>query len=244
MPDPITDHGGGGRDLTGSVAVVTGASRGIGASVARMLSARGVRLGLVSRTGDDLGLPDALGHACDVRDAAALTRAVDATAERFGGIDTLVVNAGVGSYGDFLDIPVGEAEEMIDVNVRGALNAVRAALPHILRREAGDVVMVASEAGRRGFPGETVYCATKFAQVGFMRALDHEMRPRGVRCTNLCPGGVATDFAMGRGRGPGDTEGMMSADEVADLVVYALTRPRGMRLLEVALRPMMEAGWG
>ena len=110
--------------------------------------------------------------------------------------------------------------------------------------DAADVVMVASEAGRRGFPGEAVYCASKFAQVGFMRALDGELREKGVRCTNLCPGGVATDFAMGRGRKPGDTDGMMTAEEVADLAMYVMTRPRGMRILECALRPMIEVSWG
>jgi NADP-dependent 3-hydroxy acid dehydrogenase YdfG len=233
-----------GVGLDGRVAVVTGASRGIGAAAAHALAARGVRLGLLSRTGTDLGLPGALGHACDVRDREAVRAAVEATVTAHGRLDVLVVNAGVGTYGTFLDLPEAHVEEMVDVNVKGALYAVRAALPHLLRSDAADVVMVASEAGRRGFPGETVYCATKFAQVGLMRALDGELRERGVRCTTLCPGGVETDFAMGRGRRPGDTEGMISAEEIADLAVYALTRPRGTRILEVALRPMIEASWG
>ena len=88
---------------------------------------------------------------------------------------------------------------MIDVNVKGTLYAVRAALPHLLESGEADIVTLASEAGRRGLPLEAVYCASKFAQVGFTRALDHELREHGVRCTNVCPGGVATDFAMGRG---------------------------------------------
>lgn len=232
------------ESLSGRTAVVTGASRGIGAAVARRLAAEGVRVGLLSRSGDALGLDGALGIACDVRDAPAVDAAVAAVADRFGGVDVLVVNAGVGTYGPFLDLPRDDLEEMVDVNVKGALYAVRAALPHLLRSPAADVVMVASEAGRRGFPGEAVYCATKFAQVGFMRAMDGELRERGVRCTTLCPGGVATDFAMGRGRTEGSTEGMMTADEIADLAVYAVTRRRGMRMLECALRPMIEASWG
>ncbi|MCC6830721.1 MAG: SDR family NAD(P)-dependent oxidoreductase [Thermoleophilia bacterium] len=231
-------------DLNGRAALVTGASRGIGAALARMLHAAGAGVGLISRSGDDLGLDGALGVACDVRDAAAVDAATAKVAERFGGIDILVVNAGVGTYGPFTDLPPDDLEEIIDVNVKGALYAVRAALPHLLRSDAADVVMVASEAGRRGFPGEAVYCASKFAQVGFMRALDGELREKGVRCTNLCPGGVATDFAMGRGRGPGDTDGMMTAEEIADLAMYVITRPRGMRILECALRPMIEASWG
>jgi len=231
-------------DLNGRAALVTGASRGIGAALARMLHAAGAGVGLISRSGDDLGLDGALGVACDVRDAAAVDAATAKVAERFGSIDILVVNAGVGTYGPFTDLPPDDLEEIIDVNVKGALYAVRAALPHLLRSDAADVVMVASEAGRRGFPGEAVYCASKFAQVGFMRALDGELREKGVRCTNLCPGGVATDFAMGRGRGPGDTDGMMTAEEIADLAMYVITRPRGMRILECALRPMIEASWG
>lgn len=231
-------------DLTGRVALVTGASRGIGAALARMLHTAGAGVALLSRSGDDLGLDGALGVACDVRDATAVDAATAAVVERFGRLDILVVNAGVGTYGPFLDFPADDLEEIIDVNVKGALYAVRAALPHLLRSDAADVVMVASEAGRRGFPGEAVYCASKFAQVGFMRALDGELREKGVRCTNLCPGGVATDFAMGRGRKPGDTDGMMTAEEVADLAMYVMTRPRGMRILECALRPMIEASWG
>ncbi|MFN8122777.1 MAG: SDR family oxidoreductase [Thermoleophilia bacterium] len=231
-------------DLTGRAALVTGASRGIGAALARMLHAAGAGVGLISRSGDDLGLDGALGVACDVRDAAAVDAATAQVAERFGRLDILVVNAGVATYGPFTELPADDLEEIIDVNVKGALYAVRAALPHLLRSDAADVVMVASEAGRRGFPGEAVYCASKFAQVGFMRALDGELREKGVRCTNLCPGGVATDFAMGRGRGPGDTDGMMTAEEIADLAMYVITRPRGMRILECVLRPMIEASWG
>lgn len=188
--------------LEGRVALVTGASRGIGAAIARALAAQGVQLGLASRSGDDLGIPGAVARPADVRDLAALEAIAKETAERFGRLDILVVNAGVGSYGAFLDLPLEELEEIVDVNVKGALYAVRAALPHLLNSDAGDIVTVASEAGRRGLPYEAAYCASKFAQVGLTAALDHELREHGIRCTNVCPGGVATDFAMGRGRTP------------------------------------------
>ncbi|HEX5826892.1 MAG TPA: SDR family NAD(P)-dependent oxidoreductase [Candidatus Limnocylindrales bacterium] len=232
--------------LEGRVAMVTGASRGIGAATARALSASGVRLGLGSRSGSDLGIEGALGMACDVRDPAALERLAAATADRFGGIDILVVNAGVGAYGSFLDLPADQLEEMIDVNVKGAIYAARAALPYLLRSDAADLVTIASEAGRRGLPNEAVYCASKFAQVGLTRALDHELRERGVRCTNVCPGGVATDFAMGRGRTPDmpALAGMMRAEDIAEVVLFVLTRPRGHRILELAMRPVTETSWG
>jgi NADP-dependent 3-hydroxy acid dehydrogenase YdfG len=232
--------------LAGKVALVTGASRGIGAAVARELDAQGVRLGLASRSGDDLGIEGAVAQPCDVRKPGDLEDIAAATADAHGGIDILVANAGVGAYGPFLDLPPEHLEEMIDVNVKGTLYAVRAVLPHLLRSEAADVVTLASEAGRRGLPLEAVYCASKFAQVGFTRALDHELHEQGVRCTNVCPGGVATDFAMGRGRTEDMPElaGMMTSEDVVAVVVFVLTRPRNHRILETAFRPMTEPSWG
>ncbi|MHB8469840.1 MAG: SDR family oxidoreductase [Gaiellaceae bacterium] len=231
--------------LEGKTAVITGASGGIGAAVARMLHARGVNLGLASRRGAALGLAGAVAQKCDVRDLDALTRLCDATAERFGGIDIVVANAGVGAYGPFLDLSREHLDEMLDVNLKGTVYAIRAALPHMLGRE-GDVITLASEAGRRGLPYEAVYCASKFGQVGLTRALDHELREHGIRCTNICPGGVATDFALedGRGRTPDALPGMMTAADVAEVVVFVLERPRHLRILETALRPVTEASWG
>ena len=229
--------------LEGKAALVTGASRGVGRAVAQALSAEGVGVGLASRTGDDLGLDGAVARPCDVRNAADLERIVADTVERFGRLDILVANAGVGAYGPFLDLPPDHLDEMIDVNVKGTIYAVRAALPHLLESGEADLVTIASVAGLRGLPLEAVYCASKFAQVGFTSALDHELRERGVRCTNICPGGVATDFAMGRGRTPEMPElaGMMSPEDVAEVVLFALTRPRAHRVLETVFRPMTEA---
>lgn len=230
--------------LADRVALITGGSRGIGAALARTMVAEGAKVGLLSRSGDDLDLSGALGIACDVRNPEDVQRAVDATVERFGRLDIVIANAGVGSYGPFLNLSLDDIEEMIDVNLKGTLYAARAALPHLLQSDAADFVALASEAGRRGLPHETVYCASKFGQVGFTRALDHELRTRGVRCTNVCPGGVATGFAYGKGRAPEDEIGMMSAQDVADLVMFVITRPRGMRILETAMRPMTEESWG
>jgi NAD(P)-dependent dehydrogenase (short-subunit alcohol dehydrogenase family) len=233
-------------NLEGRVALITGAGRGIGAATAHALAAQGVRLALASRRGEDPGVVGALVRACDVRDLDSVSQMVDATIERFGQLDILVGNAGVGAYGPFLELPLEHLEEMIEVNVKGLIFSVRAALPHLLRSDAADIVTIASEAGRRGLPNEAVYCSSKFAQVGFTRALDHELREQGVRCTNICPGGVATDFAMGRGRTPDmpALTGMMRPEDVAELVVFALTRPRTHRILEVALRPVAETSWG
>ena len=190
--------------LSGKVAFITGASAGIGAAVARSLSAEGVKLGLASRRGADLGLPEAAGLTCDVRELAQVEAAVDETVDRFGGIDIVVANAGVGSYHPFGEEALEHIEEMIDVNLKGTIYAIRATLPHLKRSQAADVITLASEAGRRGIPGEAVYCASKFGQVGLM----------------------------------------MTAEDVAEVVLFVLTRPRGMRILETAFRPMKEASWG
>ena len=234
------------QSLDGRVALVTGASRGIGAAVARALDSAGVRLALASRSGDDLGIDGAIARPADVRDPAALRAIADEAAQHFGRLDILIVNAGVGAYGPILDLADDHLEEMIDVNVKGAIYAVRAALPHLMRSDVGELVTIASEAGRRGLPNEAVYCASKFAQVGLTRALDHELREHGIRCTNVCPGGVATDFAMGRGRTPDmpALAGMMQPEDVAETVMFVLTRPRTHRILEVALRPVTEQSWG
>lgn len=232
--------------LQDRIAFVTGASRGIGAAVARRLHAVGARVALASRGGDDLGLEGALGVACDVTDRDAVEAAVAATAERFGGLDIAICNAGVGAYGDFADLPWDRVQAMIDVNLMGTLHTARAAIPRLRARGGGDLLAVASVAGLRAFPGESVYNASKFGQVGFIRSLDHELRDHGIRCTNICPGGVATDFAMGDGREPGmpELEGMMTADEVADVVVFALERPRSVRILTASFRPAGEGSWG
>jgi NAD(P)-dependent dehydrogenase (short-subunit alcohol dehydrogenase family) len=232
--------------INGRAALVTGASRGIGAAVARSLANSGAHLALASRSGDDLGIDGAVASRCDVRDADAVGSLAAAAAECFGGLDIVVANAGVGAYGDFLGLDAEVADEIIDVNVKGLLNTIRATLPFLLSSDAADLVVIASIAGQRGPAGEAVYAASKFAQVGFMRSLDHELWAKGVRCSTLCPGGVATDFAMGRGRSPDDPDlpTMMRPEEVAESVLHALSRPRTHRVLESSLLPMSEDSLG
>jgi NADP-dependent 3-hydroxy acid dehydrogenase YdfG len=230
--------------LEGKAAFVTGASGGIGAAVSRKLAEQGVKVGMASRRGDGLGV--GLGLECDVRDRAQVEAAVARTVDEFGRLDICVANAGTGSYHPFLETPVEHIEEMVELNLLGTIWTIRACLPHLFESGEGDVVTLASEAGRRGLPGEAVYCASKFGQVGLTRALDHELRERGVRATNVCPGGVATDFALAEGYGrPRDVlGGMMGADDVAEVVMFVISRPRNHRILETAFRPMTEMSWG
>ena len=233
-------------ELGGKVALVTGASGGIGAAVARRLHGAGAAVGLISRRGDDLGLEGALGLSCDVRDRMAVCAAADAIVERFGRLDIVVANAGVGAYGPFLELDPDRLEAMIDVNLKGTLYIAASTLPHLIAAGEGDFVSLASVAGLRAFPGEAVYNASKYGQLGFTRALDHELRERGVRASCICPGGVKTDFAIGTGREEGDPEleGLLTPDEVAEVVLFTVTRPRRMRILTTSFRPMTEASWG
>jgi len=198
-----------------------------------------------SRSGDDLGLDGTLGLTCDVRDPAQVDAAVAAAVGEFGGLDAVVANAGVGAYGPFLELDPEHVEDMIDVNLKGTLYTARATLPHLIESK-GDFLSMASVAGLRGFPGETVYNASKFGQLGFTRSLDHELREKGVRVTNLCPGGIATDFAIGTGRTEDmpELEGMMSPEEVADVAWFVVSRPKGLRMMTVSFRPMNEGSWG
>jgi 3-oxoacyl-[acyl-carrier protein] reductase len=224
------------------VALITGASSGIGSATARTLASQGIRVVLASRRADDLGIEGALARSCDVRDPDALHRIVEEAVDRFGGLDVVVANAGVGAYGRFLELDPEHIEEMIDVNVKGLIHTVRATLPLLLESDAADLVVVASIAGQRAPEGETVYAASKFAQVGFMRSLDHELHTAGVRCSILAPGGVHTSFAMGRGRTPDDPDlaDMMRPQEVADAVLHSITRPRTHRILEATILPMAD----
>ena len=233
-------------ELEGKVALITGASGGIGAAVARKLHDAGASVGLLSRRGDDLGLERVLGVECDVRDRAAVDEATTAVVDHFGRLDIVIANAGVGAYGPFLELDPDRVEEMIDVNLKGTLYTAAATLPHLIESGEGDFLSLASVAGLRAFPGESVYNASKFGQLGFTRSLDHELRERGVRATCICPGGVNTNFAIGSGRTEGDPEleGMLTADEVAEVVLFTVTRPRDMRILTTSFRPMVEGSWG
>jgi NADP-dependent 3-hydroxy acid dehydrogenase YdfG len=228
--------------MNGRRCLVTGASRGVGAAVARAFFAAGASVALLSRTGCGLGV----GHGvrCDVADRASVFAAVEESVGVLGGLDCVVANAGVGMYGPFLELAPEDLETMIDVNLKGTAYTAAACLPHLVSAGGGDFVSLASVAGLRAFPGEAIYNASKFGQVGFTRALDHEMRAHGVRCTNVAPGGIATDFAMGTGREPESTEGMMSPEDVAEMVVFCVTRPPGVRILTMSSRPMNEGSWG
>ncbi len=236
------------NDLKGKVAAITGATAGIGAATARALVEEGASVILGGRRRERLDQfvaeagDAAVGVEMDVRDPQGSRRMVEVALDRFGRLDALVANAGIGAYGGIMDLTDEKLSEMMDTNVAGTVWPIRAAVPHFLEVGGGDIVIVASVAGLRGAGDEAVYAATKFAQVGLAGGLDRELREKNIRVSTICPGGVATEFAMGAGRTP-DMPGlaeMMRAENIAAAVVTVLKQPASMRTLVWSMRSIHE----
>ena len=236
------------RDISGLTVAITGASAGIGEATARAVVAEGASVVLGARRVDRLeALASELGSNAaiiemDVREPADSQRLVQEAYSRFGRLDALVANAGIGAYGGIMDLTDEKLKVMMDTNVAGTVWPIRAAVPGLVEQGAGDIVIVASVAGIRGNGDEAVYAATKFAQVGLAGGLDRELRESGVRVSTICPGGTATEFAMGAGRTPNmpGLADMMSAENVAEAVITVLQQPTSMRTLIWSMRSIQE----
>jgi 3-oxoacyl-[acyl-carrier protein] reductase len=178
----------------------------------------------------------------DVRAPEDSGRLIGEAVETFGRLDALIANAGIGAYGGIMDLSDDQLRDMIDTNVAGTVWPIRAAVPQFLDAGGGDIVIVASVAGLRGAADEAVYAATKFAQVGLAGALDRELREKGIRVATICPGGTATEFAMGTGRTPDmpGLEEMMRPEDVAAAIVTVLEQPATMRSLIWSMRSIHE----
>jgi short-subunit dehydrogenase len=189
----------------GATAVITGASRGIGRVVAAEAVARGARVGLVARSGDELAaLRDRLGGPAvvsiaiaDLTEREQLERAIAALDGELDGIDVLVNNAGIGSWGPFVEMPEGDLDRVVALNLVAAMRLTRLVLPGMIRRRRGHIVNIGSVAGRLGAPFEAVYSASKFGLTGFTEALAVELRPFGIGASMVNPGPVATGFTNG-----------------------------------------------
>jgi NADP-dependent 3-hydroxy acid dehydrogenase YdfG len=239
------------QPLKGQVALITGVTAGIGAAVANAFLDAGADLVAVARRDDRLQAltkrAEELGRRCwvvtgDVREESTAQNAVNAAVRNFGQLDILVNNAGVGIYKHIEDYSADDYDTMMDTNMRGTFLFTRYAVPVMLQQAAGTIVNVSSMAGVMGFPNETVYCASKFAQVGFTQALDRELRPKGIKVGVVCPGGVKTEFAIGTGRteeGVAESH-MLEAEDVVRSVMLMVTQPPHSRIIEIRMRPMVE----
>jgi 3-oxoacyl-[acyl-carrier protein] reductase len=226
------------RPLTDTVVAITGASAGIGQAAARLLVEEGAKVAVGARRRErlegleeELGADNVLPVVMDVRSPDDNRRLVAETVERFGRLDTIVPNAGIGMYGGILDNEDDALAEMMETNFAGTVWSVRAAVPVFRQAGGGDVVIVSSVAGLRGGSDEAVYAGTKFAQVGLAGSLDRELREDGIRVTAICPAGVHTEFAMGTGRTEDDPElaTYLRPEDVAYAIVGVLRQPRRVR---------------
>jgi NADP-dependent 3-hydroxy acid dehydrogenase YdfG len=241
--------------LVGKVAIVTGASSGIGAATARALAQHGAAVTLLARRADRIeelreeltGIgAQALSALADVTARPAVEAAVEATVEAFGGLDILVNNAGVMLLSNLAEGRVDDWDRMIDVNIKGVLYGVAAALPHMIEQGSGHIVNVGSVAGRRPIATGTVYAATKFALRAISAGIHLELSAqRGIRVTDIQPGAVSTELAdhiqdpVAREtfRARWVDRRMLTSDDIAEAILYAVSTPSRVNVNEILVRP-------
>jgi len=241
--------------LRGQKAVITGAGKGIGRATALAFARAGAHVVLAARTQSDLQAVaaeiDALSCGtraivvpCDVAREEDVRRLADTAQATLGDIDILVNNVGVGKNGTIETLSTADYDWMMATNMRSTWLCTKAFVPAMLARRNGAVIFVSSVAGLAGLPNEPIYCATKFAQVGFAQSLDYECFPRNVRVSVIAPGGTDTPFGFYNGtRTPGDPRlaGFHAPEDVADAVVFAAAQPPRSRVFMVWMRPMNES---
>jgi 3-oxoacyl-[acyl-carrier protein] reductase len=238
--------------LQNQVAIITGASAGIGQATAWALVREGAKLVLTARRKERLEQlaaeakklgGEAICVVGDAREESTARQTAEQAQKALGRIDILINNAGMGNYKNLVDTSAEEYDEMIDSNVRSTFLFARHVVPVMIEQHSGLILMISSMAGVYGFAGEATYCATKFAQVGFAQGLDKELRPHGIKVGTINPGGVKTEFAIGKGRteqGVAESK-MLEAEDVAQAVLFACTQPAGSRIIQIQMRTMAES---
>jgi NAD(P)-dependent dehydrogenase (short-subunit alcohol dehydrogenase family) len=235
------------EDLSGRVALITGAAGGIGAATARALAARGARLVLTDRSEDGLGalaadLPDAVTTVGDVSSEADMAAFAALAVERFGTIDILVTTAAIlrGREGmrTLADTSFEEWKRLIDVNLTGTFLANRAVLPAMLAQKRGDIVNLSSVSGRQGRAFDGPYSASKAGIIGLSESLAEEVHREGVRVQTLLPDAVDTGLWSQSGGTALKPRNMLTPDRVAALICYLLALPRDTYLLNSVVAPM------
>ncbi len=219
------------ESLEGKVALVTGAGKGIGRAIAIALANEGVHVGLLARTEKDLNevaaeLKSAGGTTCvvtaDVSKITEVNAAVESVQRVLGPVDILINNAGVASFGKFMDLEPTVWEDMIRINVFGVYYATRAVLPQMIERKTGDIINISSTAGRAGSAVTSAYSASKFAVFGLSESLMHEVRKHNIRVTAMAPSTVVTELAQSANLITGDPSRVMHPEDFAELIVAQL----------------------
>jgi NADP-dependent 3-hydroxy acid dehydrogenase YdfG len=235
--------------LADKTALVTGASAGIGWATAIALARQGANLVVTARREERLrklcAEIETLGgravfYAGDAAEEATARQSIALAIATFGHLDIVINNAGAGNYKDLIDTSVEEYDSLMDANMKSGFLFSRYAAPLLIEQKSGTILFISSVAGLQGVAGEAVYCASKFAQVGFAQSLDAELRKHGIKVGTICPGGVKSEFGLGRGRTEEYIRNshMMEPQEVAEAIVFACLQPPNVRIPQMTVRHM------
>jgi len=229
--------------LAGKVALITGASRGIGFAIARRLGRMGARVAICGRDQArldqsasslrDEGI-ETLAVQADVASGDQISALVQKTHQKFGPIDILVNNAGIGLFGPFHEFGENDWNRVMDTNLKSVFLACRAVAPEMIRRQTGHIINISSLAGKSAFASGAIYCASKWGVLGLTGCMAEDLRGYGIRVSAICPGSVATDFA---GHGGKDASKLLQPDDVAHAVAALVMQAPGSFISEVHIRP-------
>lgn len=234
--------------LKDQIAIVTGASRGIGKEIAIKLAEQGMKITLVgsslqvSETANELkkiGFPNVLPVQADVSKEEDMKNVVQKTIEAFGSVDLLINNAGVGFFKLTEEVTIEEWKKVFEVNVQGVFLATKAVLPHMKERKSGTIITISSDVGRYTIPNGSAYTATKYAVQGFSGSVAQEVRKYGIRVGTINPGMVDTYFADST-QGLPEKQDWLKVEDIANAVVYMASAPKYMLIDEIVLHPLIQ----
>ncbi len=232
------------KPLDGKVALITGASRGIGFAIARSLAAMGVKIGLCAPATQKNSRPSraeferhgssVLAVPADLTRASDIAPLVQKTEQALGPIDILVNNAGIGYFAPVQEASEANWDAVLDTNLKAVFLLSKAVAPGMIRRPSGHIINIASLAGKNAFAGGGIYCASKWGLLGLTECMAEDLRPYGIRVSAVCPGSVATDFSPHAGKNPAK---MLQPEDVAHAVETILTQAPQSFISEILLRP-------
>ncbi|TDT50464.1 SDR family oxidoreductase [Fonticella tunisiensis] len=234
--------------LEGKVAIITGASRGIGEAIALTFAKERAKIVIASRNDNDLKAvenelellgSEYLAIPTDVTKEDDVNRLITETKNKFGKIDILVNNAGIGLFKPILDITLNEWNEVMNVNATGTFLCTKAVLPVMLHHGSGWIVNICSDASRRTFVNGSLYCASKHAQYAFSEAVNREVQKKGIHVGSILPGNVDTCF-NGSVQGAEDKQWMIKAQDIANAALFMVTQPDNIVINEIVVHPVMQ----
>ena len=237
--------------LEGSVAIVTGAGRGIGRAISLALAHSGANVSLAARTASELGKvqkeidasgTQAISLPTDVSQESQVIALVQKTLEQFGRLDILVNNAGTGVFSPLGETTAEEWDRTMAINARGPFLLCREAIPYLSQQERSFIINISSIVGEKGYVNQAAYSASKHALMGMSKALAKEVQPNGIRVHAICPGGVDTDMIR-RARPDLDTSVVMQPEDIADIVLFLVTRRGNAVIDQINVRREASSPW-